>query len=225
MALRLACFTAIAATTLSLSASASAAFFWKAPDLRGEPVTGGEPGILTGTLPGATPDELRSALVWNLRSGLNVAALQCQFEPTLLTRNQYNALLDNHREELAKAYQVLSNYFKRTDKKAGQTKLDQYGTRTYSSFSAVLAQYTFCETASSVGSQAIFAPKGQLYKVAEMRMREFRKSLALAGEQQFRFWIPPYQPLLPSFEDRCWKKENKKQKEETLSPSCGWTRG
>lgn len=218
MTARFARFAAFSALASLFPGIASAAFFWKAPDLRGEPVTGAEPGILTGTLPGATADELRAALVWNLRSGLNVAALQCQFEPTLLTRSQYNVLLDNHREELGKAYQVLSNYFKRTDKKAGQTKLDQYGTRTYSSFSTVLGQYTFCETASSVGRQAIFAPRGMLHKVAEMRMRELRKSLALGGEQQFIFWIPPYQPLLPSFDDKCWKKGE-------LSASCGWTRG
>lgn len=217
MALRFSRF--VAAVFLGLvPAAAPAAFFWKAPNLKGEPVTGLEPGILTNALPGATPAELRAALVWNLRSGLNVAALQCQFEPTLLTRNQYNAMLDNHRDELAQAYQTLSNYFKRTDKKAGQTKLDQYGTRTYSSFSTVLGQYTFCETASSIGRQAIFAPRGQLYKVAEQRLRELRNSLALAGEQQFTFWIPPYRPLLPPFEDRCWKKNK-------LNGRCGWTFG
>lgn len=219
MALRLSSFVAAAFLAFA-PAAASAAFFWKAPDLHGEPVTGAEPGVLTGTLPGATPAELRAALVWNLRSGLNVAALQCQFEPTLLTRDQYNALLDNHRDELAAAYQVLSNYFKRTDKKNGQTKLDQYGTRTYSSFSTVLAQYTFCEAASAIGEEAIFAPKGQLYKVAEKRMRELRKSLALAGEQQFRFWIPPYSPLLPPLDDRCWKKTDLRNRD-----GCNWTRG
>jgi hypothetical protein len=204
-------FGRILATALSallIPSAASAAFFWKAPDLRGEPVTGAEPGVLTGTLPGATPAEYRAALLWNLRSGLNVAALQCQFAPTLLTRNQYNAMLDNHRDELGKAYQVLTNYFKRTDKKNGQTKLDQYGTRTYSSFSTVLGQYTFCQTASSIGREAIFAPRGQLHRVAETRMRELRKSLALGGEQQFVFWIPPQQISLVPLDDRCWKKND-----------------
>lgn len=219
MALRLLKIAAATVAAALLPAAASAAFFWKAPDLRGEPVTGAEPGVLTGTLPGATPAELRAALVWNLRSGLNVAALQCQFEPTLLTRNQYNAMLDNHRAELADAYRVLSNYFTRTDRKGGQTKLDQYGTRTYSSFSTVLAQYTFCETASAIGSQAIFAPKGQLYRVAEQRMRELRKSLSLAGEQQFIFWVPPYTPVLPPFAHDCWDKSNE------LRGRCSWTRG
>lgn len=218
MALRFGFFAAAICFALA-PAAAPAAFFWKSPDLHGEPVTGAEPGVLTGGLPGATPEELRAALVWNLRSGLNVAALQCQFEPTLLTRDQYNALLDNHRDELAKAYQVLSNYFKRTDKKGGQTKLDQYGTRTYSSFSTVLGQYTFCDTASTVGAEAIFAPKGQLYRVAEQRMRELRKSLMLGGEQQFIFWIPPYTPTLPPLDNRCWNKKNE------LNNKCGWTLG
>lgn len=204
----------------AIPAAAPAALFWKAPDLRGQPVTGAEPGVVTGPLTGATPAELRAALLWNLRSGLNVAALQCQFEPTLLTRNQYNALLGNHRTELAQAYQTLTGFFTRTEKKAGQTKLDQYGTRTYSSFSTVLGQLTFCETASSIGREALFAPKGQLHRVAERRMQELRKSLAIGGEQQFNFWIPPYQPLLPPFAEQCWDR-----KRNTLNTRCSWTRG
>lgn len=216
MALRLIAFAA--AAFAGLAAPASAALFWKAPDLRSEPVTGTEPGILIGGLPGATPAELRAALVWNLRSGLNVAALQCQFAPTLLTRDQYNALLDNHRDELATAYRVLTNYFTRTDKKAGQTKLDQYGTRTYSSFSTVLGQYTFCESASSIGSAAIFAPKGQLYKIAENHMRELRKSLAIGGEQQFRYWYPASAFMLPPLDERCWKKGALVERK-----NCTWT--
>ena len=63
---------------------ASAQFFLKSHDLSGTPVTGAEPGVLP-PMPGATPDERSAALVWQLRSALNVAALQCQFAPTLLT--------------------------------------------------------------------------------------------------------------------------------------------
>jgi hypothetical protein len=220
MSSRLQRLFAVIAAAMFIPGSAHAALFWKAPDLRGDAVTGGEPGVITGPLAGATPAELRAALLWNLRAGLNVAALQCQFEPTLLTRNQYNAMLDNHRQELGQAYQVLSNYFVRTDKKTGQTKLDQYGTRTYSSFSTVLGQLTFCETSSAIGRQAIFAPKGQLYQVAERRMRELRKSLALSGEQQFNFWLPPYTPIMPPLAEQCWDR-----KRNELNGRCGWTRG
>jgi hypothetical protein len=196
-----------------LPSSASASFFWKAPDLRGAPVTGAEPGVITGPLAGATPAELRAALLWNLRSGLNVAALQCQFDETLLTRRQYNVLLDNHRTELAGAYQVLSNYFKRTDKKGGQTNLDRYGTRTYSGFSTVQGQLTFCQTASSVGREAIWAKKGELYRVAENRMRELRNSLVLGGEQQFVRYFPVVTAHFVSLDSRCWRKDK-------LRPEC-----
>ena len=37
--------------------------------------------------------EQRAALVWNMRAALNVAALQCQFEPTLLTVPNYKRML------------------------------------------------------------------------------------------------------------------------------------
>jgi hypothetical protein len=207
MALRFRPFVSAALLLTFLPSAASASFFWKAPDLRGQPVTGAEPGVITGPLPGATPAELRAALLWNLRSGLNVAALQCQFDETLLTRDQYNALLDNHRTELASAYQVLTNYFKRTDKKAGQTNLDRYGTRTYSSFSTVQGQLTFCQTASAIGREAIFAPRGQLHRVAETRMQELRNSLRLGGEQQFIRYFPVVTARLVPLEDRCWRKD------------------
>ena len=186
--------------------AASANFFWKSPDLRGAPVRGDEPGLFLA-LPGATPAELQAALVWNLRAGLNVAALQCQFDPTLLTLNQYNHLLGYHGSELAASFGTLSAYFKRTNKvaKVGQSALDQYGTRTYSGFSTVGAQLTFCEAASKVGRKALFAPRGQLYAVAQNYLREMKTSLSRHGEQQFIFYVPPYYARMPSFEDNCWR--------------------
>jgi hypothetical protein len=199
---------ALALAATLAAAPAEANFFWKNPDFRAPPVRGDEPGVSASPLPGATPAELQAMLVWNLRSALNVAALQCQFDPTLLTQNQYNHLLENHRAELASAYQTLTNYFKRVDKKAGQTHLDQYGTRTYSSFSAVgLPQFNFCATAARIGREAIFAPKGQLHAVAQNRIGELRNSLKMKlGEQQFTY-APPYHVVrYYPLEERCWKK-------------------
>lgn len=186
--------------------SAQANFFWKAPDLSGPPVRGDEPDI-GELLPGATPEELRAAVVWRMRSALNVGALQCQFDPTLLTLNQYNHLLDYHRVELSQAFGTLTKYFNRTKKplKAAQMALDQYGTRTYASFSAVTSQYTFCETASKVGRAALFVPKGQFHVVAETYLREIRKSLGRFGEQSFVFYVPPQTYRYPPFDEKCWK--------------------
>ncbi|GAA0321240.1 hypothetical protein GCM10009087_34370 [Sphingomonas oligophenolica] len=202
---------AFAAATVAFSASpASAQFFLVQRDMRGETVRGGEAG-LGMELPGATEAELRAALVWNMRAALNVAALQCQFETTLLTQPNYNVILLNHKDELQKSYDVLTKYFLRVNKtaKAGQNALDQFGTRTYSSFTTVSAQYGFCQTAALIMHDAIFAPRGSFYKIAEDRTRELRNSLQPAGEQrQPRGILYARQAgMLPRFDDLCWNKK------------------
>jgi hypothetical protein len=200
--------SAALAAGLFAATPASAQFFLKSYDFKGAPVTGAEPEIGM-SLPGATPDELRAGLVWNLRAALNVAALQCDFEPSLLTVNNYNSMIKDHKEELASALATLNKYFVRTakTKAAGDTAFDRFGTRTYSAFATVSAQYGFCQTASRVGRLAIFAPRGQLSTVAINYMREMRNSLVPYGEQQFpRSFSRSDYLLLPSFDPKCWKK-------------------
>ncbi|HEX8302883.1 hypothetical protein [Sphingomonas sp.] len=200
---------------LLAAAPASAQFFLKPANLAGAPVTGAEPGMTGPALPGATPVELRAALVWNLRAALNVAALQCQFEPTLLTLDYYNAALKDHSVELRTSYVTLEKYFARTaaDKKAGQTELDKFGTRVYSGFSTVGGQLSFCQTAGSIGRDALFTRVGRFGDLAESRMRELRQSLLAWGEQ---YRAGGYRPqlyfvggALPPFgNDKCWKKDS-----------------
>lgn len=201
-----------AAAALTVAATpASAQFYLKPADMDGARVTGEEPGVATQALPGATPAELRAAVLWNMRSGLNVAALQCQFEPTLLTLHNYNAMLFDHADELKQSYDTLSKYFVRTagSAKAGQTALDQFGTRVYSSFSTVSAQLGFCQAANEIGQEAIFVPRGYLGEFAEMRMRKMRNSLVAYGDRQFTRVLPYYvRPVrLYQFENKkCWRK-------------------
>ncbi len=190
---------------------AAAQFFFKAPKTESQPVTGAEPGITGPQLPGATPAELRAALVWNLRAALNVAALQCQFEPTLLTVETYNALIKDHAAELKKSYDVLSKYFIRNAKtpKIGQNEFDRFGTRVYSGFSTIQAQFTFCMTASRIGRRALFTKPGQLGDLAMERMLELRSSLVPGGEQMFPWGAWFAAPLnLPPFDNpQCWRKD------------------
>ncbi|MET0308581.1 MAG: hypothetical protein ABW023_07735 [Sphingomonas sp.] len=200
---------------LFAAAPASAQFFLKPADLAGARVTGDEPGMTGPALPGATAPELTAALVWNLRAALNVAALQCGFEPTLMTLANYNAFLKDHDGELDESMAVLDKYFFRItkNKKAGQAELDKFLTRVYSGFSTVSGQRSFCQTAASIGHEAVFARHGQLYDIAHNRMRELRASLSPWGEQQFRarnisFLLPPARPLPPFGNDKCWKKSS-----------------
>ena len=197
------------AAGLFAGSPASAQFFLKSPDFHGAPVTGTEPE-LGMPMPGATPAELRAGLVWNLRAALNVAALQCDFSPMLLTVDNYNAILLDHKAELKGAYDALNAYFARTNKTkaAGQSAFDRFGTRTYSNFSSVSSQYGFCQTASKIGREALFAPRGQFGDVAINYMRELRNSLVPYGEQQFprAFYARTYL-FLPGFQPSCWRKE------------------
>jgi hypothetical protein len=208
----------VAAAALAAS-PASAQFFMKSHDFSGAPVRGDEAGIGLD-LPDATEAELTAGLVWNLRAALNIAALQCQFEPTLLTVPQYNDMMIDHASELKTTYATLTKYFARKNKapRAAQNALDQFGTRIYGSFSTTAAQFGFCQVASSIGRDAIFMPRGSLHLLAKQRMRELRNSLVPWGEQRFPRGIGfDRTVLLPRMDPKCWKKN------EWNAKACGAT--
>lgn len=148
-------------------------------------------------LPGATPAEARARLIWNLRSGLNVAALQCQFSPYLRTVDNYNAFLAHHSRELAAAYAAIEGYFRRVHgARNGPRRFDDYSTQTYNNFSTLQAQLGFCQTAARIGRAALASPKGQLFTVAQARMRELRASLVAVPEDYYFNRMPvPLAPL------------------------------
>ncbi len=208
------------ALAVAVAATPAAAQFYLQPkDFTGMPVKGDEPGIAIA-LPGATAAERRAGLVWTMRAALNVAALQCQFEPTLLTVRSYNGILLDHGPELKGAFNTLTKYYARTAKTsaAAQTQLDQYGTRTYSSFATVAAQRNFCETAHLIARDAVFTPRGRFGDLAETRMRELRNSLTPYGEQLFpRYAVLSGAPTpIPRLEAACWNKKG-----EWQAKKCG----
>ncbi len=192
---------------ISVASPASAQFFIKSPDYRGAPVRGDEAGMFV-PLPDATADELRASMVWSLRAALNVSALGCDFEPMLLTIPTYNAILIDHKAELAKSFDTLNKYFTRKNKvkKAATTAFDKYQTRIYSSFTTVYAQYNFCQTAANVGRDAIFTPRGELGDLAANRLRELRNSLIAGGEQAFGARTSLRTVPMLRMDEACWKK-------------------
>ncbi len=194
---------------------AAAQYYYQAPDISAPPVTGVEPQLGLG-LPGATTEELRAALVWHLRAAMNIAALQCDFEPSLLTVSNYNATLAHHKAELADSFARLETYFKRTAKSAaaGQRAFDMYNTRIYSSYSTVHAQREFCGAMGLAGREAIFARRGTLTAVAQRYLGQIRRALIPAGDQYFTNPAYGYQAVLPSFGKKCWKKDR-------LRDQCG----
>lgn len=187
---------------------ANAQLFIYPPDFSGAPVNGTEPGIIL-PLPGANPSELRSGLLWNLRAGLNVAALQCQFSPTLGTVRNYNQLLRHQAAELNRARQGLEDYFKRTAGAKGAREFDLYTTRTYNGFSTLHAQLGFCQAAADIGRAALGTPKGGLADLAVLRLREFRNSLVPVGDRVFgiRYNLIP----VPQLADPCLDRKGRRK--------------
>jgi len=195
------------ALAVVVSVPAQAQIFWQSPDFAGAPLVPGELGMGV-PLPGATVAEERANWAWQMRSGLNVAALQCGFDKTLLMADSYNGVLRNHSGELGSAYTTLRGYFTRVNRnpKEAQNALDKYGTKIYSSFSAVGSQYGFCNTASRIGKRAQFAARGSFTLFAAERLREMRNSLIPAGDQYFRRSRLPFSLAAPRFEARCFDK-------------------
>lgn len=174
--LKRAALAAIMLLGATMPTPASAQLFLVPPAYPSAPIEGSDP-MVGLPLPGATPAEYRAHLIWNLRSGLNVAALQCQFSPFLRTVGNYNAILAHHNRELAAAYTALEGYFRRVNGRNGPRQFDLYSTQTYNGFSSGDAQLGFCQTAARLGREALATPKGQFGQLAANRMREFRSSL------------------------------------------------
>jgi len=189
------------------AAPASAYLFWTQPKFASGLVKGDEAGLGLA-MPKATSAELQAHMVWNLRAGLNVAALQCQFSPILQTVPNYNDLLKKNSEELLAAQKTLGTYFKRTSGKTWQKTFDQYTTRTYNGFSTMHAQLGFCETASNIGRDTRKLGRNKLTQLAMERMREFRNSLVPVGDmiraqRYFYVRIP-----MPSMNNACWDNKD-----------------
>lgn len=200
---------AISVSALGLAtASASAQIFFYPPDHRGPPVTGAEPGLFVPSMPDAQPADTRANLIWNLRSALNVAALNCQFWPTIDAVDNYNNILLHHADELAAAYEGLKAYFRRVSGNQWQSRMDEYTTSMYQSYVLVGAQRSFCHAAAETARDALSQPKGQLYVTAQNRMRQMRNSLTSYADAT----LPPNQPVplpaLPRLDDACWRGDS-----------------
>jgi len=193
---------------------AGAQVFYKPPVFTPKLVTALDSGF-DPAMPGATADEQQAVLTWSLRQALLLGALQCHTQyPTLLATGNYNALLTNHNEELTKAFNTISGYFKRTRKapKVAQAALDGFATKMTTSYSTVRGQLGFCHTAGWVGRRALFTPRGKLATLATEHLGELREALKPSIEQQFRApnigtWL--YTRPFPSFAATCWDRKDR----------------
>lgn len=181
-----------AAAAFLLPGTAQAQLFFTDPAFASGVTEPGDP-VIGEPLPGANPAEQRASLMWNLRSGLNVAALRCQFSKYLRTVDVYNAVIAHHDDELTAAYNALGGYFRRVHgPREGQRRFDQWVTLTYNKFSTENTR-GFCQVASNIGKDALTRPKGAFFELARERMRELRNSALPYVDRIF----PPVSTLPP----------------------------
>jgi hypothetical protein len=208
--------------------AADAQLFLTQPDFQAAPIAADDP-LVGRAIPGATASEYRAMLLWNMRAGLNVAALQCQFVPNgpdhpkesvLRAVANYNSVIAHHSAELSAAYQTLETYFKRVGGAKGPRLFDDYTTITYNNWSTLQAQQGFCQTAAAVARSALATPKGELYLLAQRRMREFRNSLVPAVDRgpAISPWMVRVSATFPPLDPNCYDKKDR------LKQECGGTR-
>ncbi len=186
------------------------------PQFPSGPIDPGDP-LVGVPLPGANAAEQRAHLMWNVRSGLNVAALQCQFSPFLRTVDNYNGVIDHHGAELRQAYATLEGYFRRVHGRTGPRQFDDYSTQTYNNFSTLHAQLGFCQTAARIGRELLQARRGDFYTVASARMRELRSSLTPAYDA-YAFTRTPIALGSMTFAVDCAQIQNRRERRDCERP-------
>lgn len=107
-----------------------------------------------------SPARSPAAVLWQLRSGLNVAALSCRGPQDDAIVAGYNRLLAEHREELAATYRAVTTDY------AGPAAFDEAMTRLYNRFAAPAAQAALCDAARVILDETGAHPETALRDMA-----------------------------------------------------------
>jgi hypothetical protein len=121
-----------------------------------------------------TATETKAEALWKMRAALNVAALQCQYDPALKVVDNYNQFVKRHSRELDSARTIMEGNYRRRFGKSWAGQFDRYNTRTYNSFSATGVQVAYCNKMGEVGAKSLAMEPGTLTPYAETTVPEIR---------------------------------------------------
>lgn len=99
---------------------------------------------------------------WNLRSGLNVAALNCLRAEHVALVGNYRDLLKKHSRELSNTNSALQTEYRKRFGASYRNNQDAYMTRVYNYFALPPALPRFCDEALAVSNDLRAVPVGQL---------------------------------------------------------------
>jgi hypothetical protein len=110
------------------------------------------------------PGEASTAeMIWSLRGGLNVAALQCGNRSL---SSSYNDILRKHRSILNEAYAAEQARYGRIHGRAGVARHDADMTRLYNRFANLPNRSRYCGDAARLAAEMLALPSERLPTVA-----------------------------------------------------------
>ena len=105
--------------------------------------------------------------LWNVRSGLNVAALNCRSTSHLSLADNYSVFLKKHRRQLSRTNRTLASQYRAEHGRSYRNAQDAYMTRVYNYFALPPALPAFCDVAYQIGQEIVDVPAGQLHVFTE----------------------------------------------------------
>ena len=105
--------------------------------------------------------------LWNVRSGLNVAALNCRNTEHLSLADNYRTFLNRHKRQLSRTNRDLASQYRKEHGRNYRNAQDAYMTRVYNYFALPPALPAFCDVAHELSIEAAQVPAGQLHTFTE----------------------------------------------------------
>jgi hypothetical protein len=100
--------------------------------------------------------------LWNVRAGLNVAALNCRDPRHAGLVENYGAFLNNHKRELSDTNTRLGREYRAQHGSGYRNVQDAYMTKVYNYFALPPALSAFCDEALMLSGEAAATPRGAL---------------------------------------------------------------
>lgn len=110
--------------------------------------------------------------LWQLRIGLNVAALNCRGPDDQILINNYSAFLRNNRAAIAAAERWVIRDLGTRNGTNGIAVRDTLSTRLYNYFAQPPVHDGFCAVATSIAAQAAVEPTANILNFAPVRLAE-----------------------------------------------------
>ena len=101
--------------------------------------------------------------LWNVRSGLNVAALNCLSPQHASLVDNYKTILKRHSRQLASTNRALAREYRDKHGRAFRDHQDAYMTRVYNYFALPPVLPDFCDVAHDLSHEIAALPAGELH--------------------------------------------------------------